>query len=87
MLVLHRKPCICDNFWCVKCTVLHFYFKKHAARPVELWNQINASFVQIKHCQTQINYFKHKLYPKSSLLSSNLVNSGINLDSLHYAAW
>jgi len=19
VLVLHRKPCICDNFWCVKC--------------------------------------------------------------------
>jgi len=25
MLVLHRKPCICDHFWCVKCKVLHFY--------------------------------------------------------------
>ena len=20
-------PCICDNFWCVKCKVLHFYVK------------------------------------------------------------
>ena len=24
-VVLHRKPCICDNFWCVKCKFLHFY--------------------------------------------------------------
>ena len=26
-LVVHRKPCICDNFWCVKFKVLHFYVK------------------------------------------------------------
>ena len=26
-LVLHRKPCICENVWCVKCKVLHFYIK------------------------------------------------------------
>ena len=26
-IVLHRKPCICDNFWCVKCKVLHSYVK------------------------------------------------------------
>ena len=25
---------------------------KHVARPVELRNQINATAVQIKHCQT-----------------------------------
>ena len=30
---------------------------KHVARPVELCNQFNATSVQIKHCQTQINYF------------------------------
>ena len=34
---------------------------KHVARAVELWNQINATSVQIKHCQTQtifnINFF------------------------------
>ena len=27
LLVIHRKPGICDNCWCVKCKVLHFYFK------------------------------------------------------------
>ena len=49
-LVLHRKPCICDNFWSVKCKVLHFYVKNKW--PVELWNQLNATSVQSKHCQT-----------------------------------
>jgi len=50
-----------------------------------LSNQIIATFVQIKHCQTQINYFKHKLYHTCSLSPSSSVNSGINIDCLHYA--
>jgi len=31
--------------------------EKHIERPVELWNQNDETFVQIKHYQTHINYF------------------------------
>ena len=49
---------------------------KHVARLVGLWNQNNATSVQIKRCQSHINYWLSKS-----------VNGGIKLDSLHYAAW
>jgi len=40
------------------CQMQGFLFlrKKHV-RPVELWNQNNATFVQINHYQTNINQF------------------------------
>ena len=48
--------------------------------PVEWWNKNNATSVQIKLCQTHINYLKHKLYHKWTL-------TPFKFDYLHYDAW
>jgi len=39
-LVLHRKPCICDNVWCVKCKPIFAKQKNSSNAKGFLWTNL-----------------------------------------------